>query len=147
MEVTVGNNFVNFEGEQLSAVDIDAQDIPDLVPVCAVLACYAHGTTEIFHAHRLKYKESNRLDSIYRELKKMGANIIQKEDGLIIKGSSELNGTLIDSHNDHRIAMACTVAALGAKGKTKIQNVECINKSYPEFLNDMKNLGVNLIGR
>jgi 3-phosphoshikimate 1-carboxyvinyltransferase len=77
----------------------------------------------------------------------MGANIIQKEDGLIIKGSSELNGTLIDSHNDHRIAMACTVAALGAKGKTKIQNVECINKSYPEFLNDMKNLGVNLIGR
>jgi 3-phosphoshikimate 1-carboxyvinyltransferase len=76
----------------------------------------------------------------------MGANIILKEDGLVITGSSELHGTLIDSHNDHRIAMACTIAALGAKGKTKIQNVECINKSYPNFLRDMKVLGVNLIG-
>lgn len=144
--ITVEKDFITFEGEQLSAIDIDAKDIPDLVPVCAVLACYAHGTTEIFHAHRLRYKESDRLDSIYRELKKMGANIILKEDGLVITGSSELHGTVIDSHNDHRIAMASIVAALGAKGKTKIQNVECINKSYPNFLSDMKVLGVNLIG-
>ncbi|MEJ2242555.1 MAG: 3-phosphoshikimate 1-carboxyvinyltransferase, partial [Candidatus Bathyarchaeota archaeon] len=144
--ITVGNGFITFEGEQLSAVDIDAKNIPDLVPICAVLACYADGTTEIFHAQRLRYKESDRLDSIYRELKKMGANIIQKEDGLIITGSSELNGTIIDSHNDHRIAMACAVAALGAKGKTKIQNFECINKSYPNFINDLKVLGVNLVG-
>ncbi|MEJ2280504.1 MAG: 3-phosphoshikimate 1-carboxyvinyltransferase [Candidatus Bathyarchaeota archaeon] len=144
--ITVGNDFITFEGNQLSAVDIDAKDIPDLVPICAVLACYAHGTTEIFHAHRLRYKESDRLDSMYRELKKMGANITQKEDGLIITGSSDLHGTIIDSHNDHRIAMACAVAALGVKGKTKIQNVECINKSYPNFFNDMKVLGVNLIG-
>ncbi len=144
--ITVEKDFVTFEGERLSAIDIDAKDIPDLVPVCAVLACYAHGTTEIFHAHRLRYKESDRLDSIYRELKKMGANIVLKEDGLVITGSSELHGTVIDSHNDHRIAMASIVAALGAKGKTKIQNVECINKSYPNFLSDMKVLGVNLIG-
>ncbi len=144
--ITVEKDFVTFEGEQLSAIDIDAKDIPDLVPICAVLACYAHGTTEIFHAHRLRYKESDRLHSIYNELKKMGANIILTEDGLVITGSSVLHGTLIDSHNDHRIAMACTIAALGAKGKTKIQNVECINKSYPNFLSDMKVLGVNLIG-
>ena len=144
--ITVEKDFVTFEGEQLSAIDIDAKDIPDLVPICAVLACYAHGTTEIFHAHRLRYKESDRLHSIYNELKKMGANIILNEDGLVITGSSVLHGALIDSHNDHRIAMACTIAALGAKGKTKIQNVECINKSYPNFLSDMKVLGVNLIG-
>ncbi len=144
--ITVEQDFVTLKGEQLSAIDIDAKDIPDLVPVCSALACYANGTTEIFNAQRLRYKESDRLDSIYKELKKMGANIILKEDGLVITGSSELHGTLIDSHNDHRIAMACTIAALGAKGKTKIQNVECINKSYPNFLCDMKVLGANLIG-
>jgi 3-phosphoshikimate 1-carboxyvinyltransferase len=145
-KVNVGDNFVDLTGRHLSAIDIDAKDIPDLVPICAVLACYAEGRSEIYNAKRLRYKESDRLDSIYTELKKMGADITMNEDSLTIMGSSELHGATIDSHNDHRIAMAFVVAALGANGKTKIQNVECINKSYPQFFDDMRVLGVNIVG-
>ena len=144
--VEAGDNSVTVEGRQLAAIDVDAKDIPDLVPVCAVLACYAEGTSEIYNAKRLRYKESDRLDSICKELKKMGADVVVKNDGLTIKGSSALRGASIDPHNDHRIAMACAVAALGAKGKTKIQNVECINKSYPQFFNDLRVLGANVVG-
>jgi 3-phosphoshikimate 1-carboxyvinyltransferase len=144
--VEVEENSVTVEGGQLVAVDVDAKDIPDLVPVCAVLACYAEGTSEIYDAKRLRYKESDRLDSICAELRKMGADICVKEDGLTINGSSALHGAAIDPHNDHRIAMACAVAALGAKGKTKIQNVECINKSYPQFFNDLRVLGADVVG-
>ena len=145
-KVNVGDDFVDLKGRNLSAFDLDAKDIPDLVPICAVLACYAEGSSEIYNAKRLRYKESDRLDSIFTELKKMGADITMNENGLTITGSSELHGATIDPHNDHRIAMACVVAALGAKGKTKIQNVECINKSYPQFFDDLRVLGVNVVG-
>ncbi len=144
--VKIRDNSVEVNGGQLVGVDIDAKDIPDLVPVCAVLACYAEGRSEIYNAKRLRYKESDRLDSISTELKKMGADIIVNEDGLTINGSSGLHGATIDPHNDHRIAMACAVAALGAVGETKIQNVECINKSYPQFFSDLRVLGANVVG-
>jgi len=144
--VKIRDNSVDVEVGQLVGVDIDAKDIPDLVPVCAVLACYAEGRLEIYNAKRLRYKESDRLDSINTELKKMGADIVVNEDGLTINGSSGLHGATIDPHNDHRIAMACAVAALGAVGETKIQNVECINKSYPQFFSDLRVLGANVVG-
>jgi len=144
--VKIGDDSVDFEGGQLAGVDIDAKDIPDLVPVCALLACYAEGRSEIYNAKRLRYKESDRLDSISTELKKMGADITVNEDGLTINGSCSLHGATVDPHNDHRIAMACAVAALGAKGETKIQNVECINKSYPQFFSDLRSLGANVVG-
>ena len=144
--VKIGNDSVEVEGGQLVGVDIDAKDIPDLVPVCAVLGCYAEGRSVIYNAKRLRYKESDRLDSISTELKKMGADIMVNEDGLTINGGSRLHGATVDPHNDHRIAMACAVAALGAEGKTKIQNVECINKSYPQFFSDLRLLGANVVG-
>jgi 3-phosphoshikimate 1-carboxyvinyltransferase len=145
-DVKIGDDFVIVDGGLLNGIDIDAKNIPDLVPVCTVLACYAHGRSEIYNAKRLRYKESNRLVSISKELKKMGADIMVNEDGLIINGGCPLNGTIIDPHNDHRIAMSCAVAALGAKGETKIQDVECINKSYPHFFNDLRLLGANVVG-
>jgi 3-phosphoshikimate 1-carboxyvinyltransferase len=144
--VNIGEDSVDVEGRQLAGIDIDAKDIPDLVPVCAVLGCYAEGRTEIYNAKRLRYKESDRLDSISTELKKMGADITVNEDGLTINGGSRLHRATVDPHNDHRIAMACAVAALGAEGKTKIQNVECINKSYPQFFSDLRLLGANVVG-
>jgi 3-phosphoshikimate 1-carboxyvinyltransferase len=134
------------KGGLLKAVDVDAKNIPDLVPVCAVLACYAKGTSKIHDAHRLRYKESNRLLTLYLELKKMGAQISMEEDSLTIEGPSPLHGAVIDSHNDHRIAMACAIAALGATGETRIQDAECVRKSYPHFFNDLRLLGVNVIG-
>lgn len=144
--INAGGKFVEVVGGELSAVDIDAADIPDLVPVCTVLACYAKGTSKIYNAKRLRYKESDRLAALHSELKKMGANIVMKEDSLTIKGPCAMHGATVDPHNDHRIAMACTVAALGARGKTKIQNSECINKSYPQFFNDLRSLGAKVHG-
>ncbi len=130
----------------LKPVEVDAKNIPDLVPVIAILACYAKGISHIFGAHRLRLKESDRLESLYLELTKMGAQITINSDGLIIEGGSPLHGTVIDPHNDHRIAMACAVAALRADGETIIQNSECVRKSYPQFFTHLKQLGADLVG-
>ena len=128
------------------AFEVDAADIPDLVPVLVVLACYAKGTSRISGARRLQYKESNRLLSLYLELKKMGAEIEMNESSITVKGSCSLHGAVIDPHNDHRIAMACAIAALGASGETMIQNAECVRKSYPRFFTDLQALGADVVG-
>jgi 3-phosphoshikimate 1-carboxyvinyltransferase len=140
-QITVADN-----GGVLNAVNVDARDVPDLVPVCAVLACYAHGTSVIHDAQRLRYKESNRLLSLYAELKKMGAEISMSESSLTVKGPFALRGGTVDPHNDHRIAMACAVAALGASGETMIQHAECVRKSYPRFFHDLRVLGADVVG-
>ena len=146
--VNVRSDQIEIEGKGglLDAADVDARDIPDLVPVCTVLACYAKGTSKIHDAQRLRYKESDRLLSLYLELKKMGADITMDENSLTVKGPCALRGSMIDPHNDHRIAMACAVAALGASGETRIQNAECVKKSYPRFFNDLRVLGVDVVG-
>jgi 3-phosphoshikimate 1-carboxyvinyltransferase len=144
--VKIGDTSVEVKGSKLVGIDIDAKDIPDLVPVCAVLACYAEGQSTIFNAKRLRLKESDRLESITVELRKMGADIRATEDSLTITGGRKLRGATIDPHNDHRIAMSCAVAALGAKGETKIQDIECINKSYPQFFSDLRVLGADIVG-
>jgi len=135
------------EGNRLKGINLDASAAPDLVPVCAVLACYAEGQTQISHAERLRIKESDRLLATRSELTKMGANITETNDGLLIQGPSKLRGCTIDPHNDHRIAMACAVAALGAEGVTVIRDSQCINKSYPKFVEDLKTLGAKVYVR
>jgi 3-phosphoshikimate 1-carboxyvinyltransferase len=124
--------------------NIDVSNTPDLVPILAVLASQAKGQTHIFNASRLRFKESDRLSTTTTELKKMGAQIDATQDGIIIEGPTPLQGAVIDSHNDHRIAMACTVAGLIAKGPTLIEGVECIEKSYPEFIEHMQSLGADI---
>ncbi len=133
-------------GSMLEPVDIDARNIPDLVPICAVLACYAKGTSKIHDAKRLRLKESDRLESIYVELRNMGAKIDIDQSSLAIKGPSQLCGVEIDPFNDHRIAMSCAVAALRAEGETVIQDAECVRKSYPHFFNDLRKLGADVVG-
>ncbi len=133
-------------GKPLKSFDIDAKDTPDLVPVYAALACYARGTSRIHGAARLRLKESDRLRSLYLELRKMGAEISVDSESLTVKGPCRLHGAEIDPHNDHRIVMACAVAALGAEGETVIHNAECVQKSYPSFFVDLEGLGVNLVG-
>jgi len=147
--VKVSKDQVEIAGidDLLKPIDIDARDIPDLVPICATLACFANGISKIHDANRLRYKESDRLLSLYLELRKMGAKISMDETSLTIQGSGVLNGAIIDPHNDHRIAMACAVAALRATGQTTIQNSECVRKSYPEFFNDLRKIGVDVVGR
>lgn len=146
LKVSVSEGFVEVEGKLQNAIEVDAKDVPDLVPACTAIACYTKGLSKIYNAKRLKYKESDRLASIYAELKKMGADIFMGEDSLTIKGPCQMHGAVIDSHNDHRIAMACAAAALGAEGETKILNAECVGKSYPKFFKDLHLLGANIVG-
>jgi 3-phosphoshikimate 1-carboxyvinyltransferase len=127
--------------KNLSGMTLDVKDIPDLAPICAVLACYAKGDSKIFGIRRLRFKESNRSYAISEELKKMGGKVKENEDSLEIRGINKLRGAELDSHEDHRIAMALTVAALSAHGDSIIHGIECINKSYPDFIKDLKMLG------
>jgi len=146
LKVSVGEGFVEIKGKLQKAIEVDAKDVPDLVPACAAIACYTKGVSKIYNAKRLRYKESDRLASICTELKKMGANIAMGEDSLTIRGPCAMHGAVIDPHNDHRIAMACAAAALGAEGETKILNAECVGKSYPKFFKDLRLLGANIVG-
>ena len=130
----------------MKPLSVDAKNMPDLVPVCAALACYANGTSKITGAQRLRLKESDRLSSLYVELRKMGAQIDVDASSLTVKGPCALHGAVVDAHNDHRIAMACAVAALGAQGQTTIQNAECVRKSYPQFFTHLKQLGAEIVG-
>lgn len=139
--VTVGENGVRCTPSRLHGAEIDAQDIPDLVPIIAVVAAYADGTTVIKNAQRLRYKESDRIKSVTTNLRAMGADVTETADGMVINGGKGLTGARLDSFNDHRIVMAFSVAALYAEGDTVIDGAESINKSYPSFFEDYNMLG------
>lgn len=118
---------------------IEKELIPTLIdelPVIAVMAAFANGTTIIRDAEELKVKESNRLDIIVHHLQTMGADVTPTEDGMIINGGRTLHGAVLDSHLDHRIAMAFAVAGMAADGETEITRGECVGISYPEFYKD-----------
>ena len=133
------------EAGSLKAARVNISDCPDLGPVIAVLGCYAEGVTEVVGAGRLRYKESDRFNAITTELKALGAQVTTTEDQLTIRGSTSLKGGSVDSHGDHRIAMALSVAALHAENPVTIHNAECISKSYPAFFNDLRSLGVRVV--
>ena len=110
----------------------------DEIPVIAIMACFATGTTIIRDAAELKVKESNRIDVMVENLSAMGAHITATEDGMIIEGGYPLHGAVVDSHLDHRIAMSFAIAGLNADGETQIAGAECVNISYPGFYEDLK---------
>lgn len=147
--IKVGDDFIEVDGANipLNPINVDMRDNPDLVPVCAILACASNGKSIIRGVRRLRFKESDRVEALLSELRKMGVSIIFSDDSLIIYGGKDIHGAEIDPHGDHRIAMACAVLALNAKGETIIRNAECINKSYPDFVRDMRLLGAEILER
>lgn len=125
----------------LKGTVIEGEIIPTLIdeiPVIAVLAAYADGVTIIKDAQELKVKESNRLDIMVAQLSAMGADIQATDDGMIIHGGKPLHGAVVDSHLDHRIAMAFAIAALIAEGETQIQRADCVDISYPDFYKNLE---------
>ena len=146
-DLKVRDERVELDGTgSLEALQVDVKDIPDLAPVCAVLGCYANGRTVIRNAKRLRIKESDRIESLLTELNRMSARVTAVDDDIVVEGPCKLHGTAIDSHGDHRIAMACAVAALGADGETEISDAACVSKSYPRFYDDLRSLGGEIIG-
>lgn len=128
---------------QLHACEIQGEIIPRLIdelPIIALAATQATGTTIIRDAQELKVKETNRIDATAEELTKMGANIEPTEDGLIIHGPTPLHGATVDSHGDHRIGMMLQIAALLTAEPVELLNPEAVNISYPEFFTDLAKL-------
>lgn len=125
----------------LSAFEFDATDCPDLFPPLVALAAYCKGVTRIKGVSRLAHKESDRGLTLQEEFGKMGVVIHLDGDLMRIEGGKGLKGAVVSSRHDHRIAMACAVAALKATGETSIEHAEAVNKSYPDFYNDLRALG------
>jgi len=132
---------VESSGGRLSSIEYCAENTPDLIPPLMVLASYAEGETVIKGVERLRWKESDRVNVLALELGKMGGRFRLRGDKVIVEGVKELKGAEMSSHNDHRVAMSLTVAALAAKGRSVIHNINCIRKSYPNFINDIIKLG------
>lgn len=128
-------------GENYSGFDIDATDIPDLVPILTVLAAFADGTSNIRGCKRLRIKESDRLESISTVLNSLGANVTIVNDELEIIGVKTLTGGTCSSFNDHRIAMSLAIASQRCTNTLTIQDAECVAKSYPTFFEDFRSLG------
>lgn len=127
----------------LHGTTIEGALIPKLIdelPIIAVLACFAEGTTVIKDAQELKVKESNRIDVMVTNLSAMGADIEATDDGMIIHGGKPLHGAVIDSHLDHRIAMSFAIAGMNADGNTEILGADCVNISYPDFYSHLSSL-------
>ncbi|HJC47761.1 MAG TPA: 3-phosphoshikimate 1-carboxyvinyltransferase [Candidatus Lachnoclostridium pullistercoris] len=128
---------------RLHGTEIGGDIIPTLIdelPVIAAAACFADGVTVIRDAAELKVKESNRIQAMAENLTAMGADVTETEDGMIIRGGKPLHGAVIDSRNDHRIAMTFAVAALASQGEVSIPQWDCVNISYPAFLDDLRSL-------
>lgn len=142
--VEVRDNAVTITPAPLRGIDIDASQIPDLVPILATVASVAEGRTRIFNASRLRIKESDRLQTVCAMLNALGANVTETEDGLIIEGVKRLRGGLVSSFGDHRIAMSAAVASVVCEQDVIIENAQASAKSYPDFWKDLKKLGVIL---
>ncbi len=141
--ISIETEQVQVKKNRLIPFHFDATDCPDLFPPLVALACYCDGSSVIEGVHRLLHKESNRAVSLQEEFGKMGIEIRIQDDLMIIKGG-KVNGTQVRAHHDHRIAMACAVAALGAEDVVNIEEAESVNKSYPQFWTDLEKIGVNL---
>lgn len=132
---------ISVKYNNLHGIEIDASQIPDLVPVIAGVAAFSKGKTTIFGAERLRIKESDRLKTTTLGLKSLGADIEETKDGLVIIGKETLEGGTCEGYNDHRIVMTLAVVAQRCENKVIINGSECINKSYPQFFEDYNSLG------
>jgi 3-phosphoshikimate 1-carboxyvinyltransferase len=127
----------------LKGMRIDINDFVDALPILSVIGCFAEGSTEIVNAAIARKKESDRISAVACELKKMGARVEEKPDGLIIH-ASPLHGAKLDTYHDHRLALSLSVASLAAHGPSTVHGIECASKTYPNFLQDFQAIGAQI---
>jgi 3-phosphoshikimate 1-carboxyvinyltransferase len=139
---TLDNGYFFYKSD-LNGISVDIGQSPDLATALALLGAISKGTTIIDNAIRLRYKESNRLLSIYETLKTFGVDVEMTETSLIIHGPSVFCGGTLESYNDHRIVMMATVASSFCQKPVLIKNAEAITKSYPDFFADYAKIGGN----
>ncbi|MHC4562493.1 MAG: 3-phosphoshikimate 1-carboxyvinyltransferase [Planctomycetota bacterium] len=127
----------------LTGTTIDCNDFIDQFMLLAVVGAYAEGETVLTNAEICRHKECDRITAMREALTAMGATVDERPDGLVIRKSA-LKGATVDSHNDHRMVMTMAVAALGAEGPTTIEGVECIKKTFPRFVEEMRHVGCDM---
>lgn len=142
--VEICRSVVYNKNQGLKAFEIDCSDIPDLVPVLAVLASFCQGKSRLYNASRLRIKECDRLSAAAQCLNSIGGNVRELEDGLEIAGKEYLTGGEVSGFNDHRIVMAMAVAACGCKNPLTIKGAECVKKSFPNFWDVYRQIGGNI---
>ena len=138
----VTNEGICVEAGRLHAIEIDASDIPDLVPILSVVACAARGKTRIYGAKRLRLKESDRLETTKDFLTRLGADVTVTSDGLEIEGKGKLCGGTAVGHNDHRIVMSAAICSLICKNQVIIEGAQAVEKSYTTFFSDFDKLNM-----
>ena len=124
---------VTVEGNRLKGIEIDMTAIPDALPVLAVTACYAEGETRLFNAAHTRLKETDRIRCMTTELTKLGADITELPDGMVIRGCGRLKGGAVLSYGDHRIAMALAVGGLAAEAPVTVDGAEAAAVTFPGF--------------
>jgi 3-phosphoshikimate 1-carboxyvinyltransferase len=139
-DVKISDGQIEVSKSVLKAFEFDATESPDLFPPLVALASYCNGVTRLKGAARLLHKESDRAGALSEEFGKMNINVELKDDYLLVTGGM-VKGTRVSSHDDHRIAMAAAVAALGATGPIYIRDSHCVAKSYPGFFDDLRKIG------
>ena len=138
------NSITIKKASRLNGLDIDILNIPDLAPIIVALASTAKGTTKLYNAKRLRYKESDRINDLKDSFNKIGAKITSTEDEIFIEGVEKLHGGKTSSHNDHRIAMALCVASIVCENDIIIDDAQSINKSSFNFIEQFRSVGAKI---
>ena len=141
--IAVEKKGMRIQYSKLKGTVLDLNNTPDLLPIMAVLGCYAEGKTELINVANARLKETDRIKVTCEELSKMGAKIKETENGLVVE-KSNLKGANLKGHYDHRVVMALSVAGMFADGETTIDNAEAINVTFPNYIEMMKNLGAKM---
>lgn len=144
--IAIEGKSIQMHAAKMKAFHFDATDCPDLFPPLVALAAYCNGQSTIKGVSRLAHKESNRALTLQEEFGKMGVQVDLDDDTMTIQGGSGVKGAVVHSRHDHRIAMACAVAALQAEGETAIEEAQAVNKSYPDFYKNLKTLQATISG-
>ena len=142
--VEICDKIVYNKNDKLNCFELDCSDIPDLVPILAVLASLCEGKSRITNVARLRIKESDRLEAVSQCLNALGGKVTAGQDYLEIQGVESLSGGTVDCYNDHRIAMAMAVAATRSTSPVTLVGAQCVEKSYPDFFEVYKALGADI---
>ncbi|MBW2989468.1 3-phosphoshikimate 1-carboxyvinyltransferase [Candidatus Woesearchaeota archaeon] len=130
-------------GKELKGCELDINHTPDALPALSVVGCFAEGTTTLVNVAQARIKETDRIKVMTEELSKMGADIKEREEGLIVH-KSPLKGNKVRGHNDHRVVMALSLAGMIAEGKTEITTAESVKVTYPSYVESMKAIGAKM---
>ncbi len=143
-EVKVEDGAVSCQRGQLTGLEIDARDIPDMVPVLSVIACGARGVTRISGISRLRLKESDRVKTVTEMINALGGRAFEDGDTIVIEGTGTLSGGTVNAQRDHRIAMSSAISSLICTESVTILDAGSVSKSYPDFFSDLVSLGARV---